>query len=67
MHHALQAGDCEETVEKHLFEGLRKVKLIEDRASSCYSRCGRTDSGVSAFGQVVCIGDVSTRVNNFLC
>ena len=45
-------GECEETVEKHVLAALQKVKLIEDRTKCNYSRCGRTDTGVSAFGQV---------------
>ncbi|ODQ54698.1 tRNA pseudouridine synthase [Saitoella complicata NRRL Y-17804] len=42
------------TVEEVLFEALEKGKLIESKAGDgCrYSRCGRTDRGVSAFGQV---------------
>ena len=40
-------------VEDHLFNALKKTCLIEDRDSAQYSRCGRTDSGVSAFGKVV--------------
>jgi tRNA U38,U39,U40 pseudouridine synthase TruA len=38
-----------------LFPVLRRVKLIpeeEEVASLAYSRCGRTDKGVSALGQV---------------
>mmetsp|Transcript_10073 Transcript_10073/g.17717 ORF Transcript_10073/g.17717 Transcript_10073/m.17717 type:complete len:502 (+) Transcript_10073:195-1700(+) len=42
-----------DTVEDHLFAALEKACLITDRASSGYSRCGRTDAGVSALGQVV--------------
>ena len=30
-----------------------KTRLLQDRDSSSYSRCGRTDKGVSALGQVV--------------
>ena len=45
--------NVENTVEAHLFEALKKCCLIEDRASCNYSRCGRTDKGVSAFGQVI--------------
>ena len=41
------------SVEKALFEALVKVRLVADRASCGYSRCGRTDKGVSAAGQVV--------------
>lgn len=48
-------GECDETVEKQLFAALRKVCLIEDRQTSEYSRCGRTDRGVSALGQVVAL------------
>lgn len=38
-----------------LFPALRRVKLIPEDADIStlnYSRCGRTDKGVSAFGQV---------------
>lgn len=41
--------------EHHLFKSLIKVCLIENRESSNYHRCGRTDKGVSAFSQVVSI------------
>eukprot|EP00754_Rhynchopus_humris_P049299 Rhum_TRINITY_DN8318_c0_g1::Rhum_TRINITY_DN8318_c0_g1_i1::g.27286::m.27286/K01855/PUS3, DEG1; tRNA pseudouridine38/39 synthase len=43
-----------ETVEARLFEALRKVKLIggDEKVPLGYSRCGRTDKGVSALGQV---------------
>lgn len=44
-----------DTIEHHLFEALMKTKLIKDRASSNYHRCGRTDKGVSSFGQVISI------------
>ncbi|XP_075678935.1 tRNA pseudouridine(38/39) synthase [Dermatophagoides pteronyssinus] len=43
------------TVEKILFEALMKTKLIENRETSNYNRCGRTDKGVSAFCQVISI------------
>lgn len=45
--------NIENTVEAHLFDALKKCCLIENRASCNYSRCGRTDKGVSAFGQVI--------------
>lgn len=45
-------GD-EETVEGQLLAALMKTKLAKDRAWACYSRCGRTDKGVSALRQVV--------------
>lgn len=40
------------SIEDHLFKALTKGRLIEDRASSNYHRCGRTDQGVSSFCQV---------------
>jgi tRNA U38,U39,U40 pseudouridine synthase TruA len=41
------------TVESLLFAALRKTCLVEERAGSGYTRCGRTDRGVSAAGQVI--------------
>ncbi|NWX94788.1 PUS3 synthase, partial [Nothoprocta pentlandii] len=41
------------TVEAKLFEALLKTRLLDDRRTSNYQRCGRTDKGVSAFGQVI--------------
>jgi tRNA pseudouridine38/39 synthase len=43
----------DETVEHYLFRTLIHTKLIKDIASCGYTRCGRTDKGVSAFGQVI--------------
>lgn len=40
------------TIEEKLFEALTKTRLVESRQMSNYHRCGRTDKGVSAFGQV---------------
>ncbi|WAR14823.1 PUS3-like protein [Mya arenaria] len=45
--------EAEHTIERELFEALIKCKLIESKESACYSRCGRTDKGVSAFGQLM--------------
>lgn len=50
---AYQTGDCENTVEKHLFDAFIKLKLIESHKECAYTRCGRTDKGVSALGQVI--------------
>ncbi|KAG6597949.1 tRNA pseudouridine(38-40) synthase [Phytophthora cinnamomi] len=44
-----------ETVERYLLEALVRSKLIENVDNVGYSRCGRTDRGVSAFGQVVAL------------
>ncbi|XP_075704973.1 tRNA pseudouridine(38/39) synthase [Rhinoderma darwinii] len=41
------------TVEETLFGALTKTRLVENRQSSNYHRCGRTDRGVSALAQVV--------------
>ena len=53
MGFAAQAGEEDETVEKHLFDTLLKLRLIADKKACNYSRCGRTDRGVSALGQVI--------------
>ena len=56
--------DKDNSVERALFQALTKANLIDSRSrsrsrsssSSCgYSRCGRTDRGVSAAGQVVAL------------
>ncbi|KAI3431913.1 tRNA pseudouridine synthase [Psidium guajava] len=42
------------TVESEIFKALEKTKLlVGDKKKSLYSRCGRTDKGVSSFGQVI--------------
>ncbi|PVU95082.1 hypothetical protein BB561_002067 [Smittium simulii] len=41
------------TVEGEIFKALIKGKLITSEETCGYSRCGRTDRGVSAFGQVI--------------
>ena len=40
------------SIERHLFNGLIKCCLIKDIESSEFNRCGRTDKGVSSFGNV---------------
>ncbi|XP_041971220.1 tRNA pseudouridine(38/39) synthase isoform X2 [Aricia agestis] len=47
--------DSTQTIEHHLFYALTKSCLIESRETSQYHRCGRTDKGVSAFGQIISI------------
>ena len=54
-------NDNNQTVEYHLFQALFKAQLIESRQTSNYHRCGRTDKGVSSFGQVISI-DVRTNL-----
>ncbi|XP_053551287.1 LOW QUALITY PROTEIN: tRNA pseudouridine(38/39) synthase [Bombina bombina] len=41
------------TVEEVVFAALTKTRLVEKRQTSNYHRCGRTDRGVSALGQVI--------------
>ncbi|RZC40246.1 tRNA pseudouridine(38/39) synthase, partial [Asbolus verrucosus] len=41
--------DTINTIEHHIFEALKKTCLIEDRASSNYHRCGRTDKGARTY------------------
>jgi len=41
------------TVEEELFRALVTTCLVKDIPSCSWSRCGRTDKGVSAMGQVV--------------
>eukprot|EP00042_Codosiga_hollandica_P050226 m.595936 g.595936 ORF g.595936 m.595936 type:complete len:541 (-) comp58043_c0_seq27:51-1673(-) len=52
-----------DTIEGHLFRALQTTCLIVDRPSCNYSRCGRTDRGVSALGQVVAL-DVRTNLTH---
>lgn len=44
--------DLVETIESHLYRALIETRLIPDRDKTDWSRCGRTDKGVSSFGQV---------------
>ncbi|XP_015792083.1 tRNA pseudouridine(38/39) synthase [Tetranychus urticae] len=57
--------DTNNTIEDHVFQALLRTKLIEDRSSSNYHRCGRTDKGVSAFSQVISI-DVRSKLKSGL-
>ena len=43
------------TVEYHLFEAMKRAKLIRDPKSCNYSLCGRTDAGVSGVGNVISV------------
>lgn len=53
--------DTDNTIEHHIFKALTKTCLIKDRSSSNYHRCGRTDKGVSSFGQTISI-DVRSKL-----
>jgi len=57
-HLGSHGADAAETVETHLFAALRATRLIAADATwaQCgYSRCGRTDKGVSALRQLVAL------------
>ncbi|KAL8487020.1 hypothetical protein ACS0TY_023643 [Phlomoides rotata] len=42
------------TIESEIFKALQQIRLISgDRKELQYSRCGRTDKGVSSVGQVI--------------
>eukprot|EP01116_Phalansterium_solitarium_P017484 TRINITY_DN4313_c0_g1_i2.p1 TRINITY_DN4313_c0_g1~~TRINITY_DN4313_c0_g1_i2.p1 ORF type:complete len:391 (-),score=54.05 TRINITY_DN4313_c0_g1_i2:72-1244(-) len=45
--------NTDDTIEAVLFKALTKARLITSRETSSYTRSGRTDKGVSAFGQVI--------------
>jgi len=53
--------DAGKTIESEMFAALLQTKLVEDRTSCNYHRCGRTDRGVSGTGQVISI-DVRTNL-----
>lgn len=44
--------DTKNTIEEHIFSALKKASLIEDEDTCNFSRCGRTDAGVSSVGNV---------------
>ncbi|WOL12473.1 tRNA pseudouridine(38/39) synthase isoform X2 [Canna indica] len=47
-------GQMDPTVESEIFKAFERTKLlVGTREESRYSRCGRTDKGVSATGQVI--------------
>ncbi|KAG0249183.1 tRNA pseudouridine synthase 3 [Actinomortierella ambigua] len=50
-----QDGEHIKTVESELFNAFLAARLIEDPQNCNYSRCGRTDKGVSGLGQVVAL------------
>jgi tRNA pseudouridine38/39 synthase len=56
---AAQAS-TDNTIEAKIHAALRRTCLVDPAAQNPfadyhYSRCGRTDKGVSAFGQVICV------------
>jgi tRNA pseudouridine38/39 synthase len=52
-YHGFSTSDALPTIESHLFEALIKAKLIPGSDACSWSKCGRTDKGVSATGQTV--------------
>ena len=69
---AVQAN-VDETIENRIFEALRKIFLVDPEGAmyKCrYARCGRTDKGVSALGNVCSLfvrklkgNDYTQRIN----
>merc|ERR1711981_1556156 len=57
---------CANTVESHVWRAIVRAKLrkAEDMPGEGYSRCARTDKGVSAFQQVITITVRSTADRN---
>ena len=53
--------DAGKSIESELFAALLQTKLVPSREESNYHRCGRTDRGVSATGQVISL-DLRTAV-----
>lgn len=49
---AAQETDTIVTVESLLFQALERSKLVERRGLCGWTRCGRTDKGVSSFAQI---------------
>ncbi|XP_021902539.1 tRNA pseudouridine(38/39) synthase [Carica papaya] len=50
------------TVESEIFKALVKTRLlVGDKKESQYSRCGRTDKGVSSVGQVIALVRILNR------
>nr|POF24897.1 trna pseudouridine(38/39) synthase [Quercus suber] len=46
----------EPTIESEIFKAFEKTRLlVGDKKESQYSRCGRTDKGVSSVGQVIAL------------
>lgn len=52
-YHGFEMQTGYETIEGILEKSLLKIKIIQDLKSCCWSKCGRTDIGVSSFGQIV--------------
>ncbi|KAG5513278.1 hypothetical protein PMAC_001649 [Pneumocystis sp. 'macacae'] len=52
------------TVEETIFFALKKAKLIDHESSCNFSRCGRTDKGVTAIGQVMALNVRSNKPFN---
>ena len=49
----LKFNVLDNSVEERILFALKKAKLIPEGPTLKYNRCGRTDKGVSAFGQVI--------------
>jgi tRNA pseudouridine38/39 synthase len=47
--------ETDNSIEKALFAALKRTRFVESRGTCGYSRCGRTDRGVSSAGQVIAL------------
>lgn len=59
-----QQPDTIPTVEDMLFKALIGCKLVENIDDSDYTRCGRTDKGVSGLGQVIALNVRSKKLTS---
>ena len=59
-----QEEHTDQTIETQMFAALKRARLVVDRHSCSYSRCGRTDKGVSAFQQVLALKLRSTATRD---
>ncbi|KAF7724306.1 hypothetical protein EC973_001152 [Apophysomyces ossiformis] len=59
---AAQGDDTLPTVEGEIFKALQTCKLIESPDKCNFTRCGRTDKGVSGLGQVISL-DVRSNLS----
>lgn len=55
FNNVLPSQNSADTVEDHIFRAMIRTRLILDPKTCNYSRCGRTDAGVSSTGQVIAL------------
>lgn len=55
FNNSISTNGTADTVEDHIFRAMIRTRLIMDAKTCNYSRCGRTDAGVSSTGQVIAL------------